>query len=78
MTETGKKVKLLQTTMIRWAEDNKDQRIVVDGQREIKNKWSSKTWQKDFAEVLRLCGDEPATLSKKKKRVLNNLWNIYK
>ena len=78
MTKTGKKVKLLQTTMIRWAENNKDQRIWVDGNAEIKNKWSPKTWQEDFAEVLRLCGDNPATLSKKKKRILNEIWNNYK
>jgi len=67
--------------MIRWAERNKDQRIMVGKDVVVKNPKSDKPWQTDFADVLKMTKDMETWdrfLSKKEKCILNRLWNIYK
>tara|TARA_B100000902_G_scaffold385163_1_gene426186 strand:+ start:69 stop:296 length:228 start_codon:yes stop_codon:yes gene_type:complete len=70
------KKKLLQITMIRWAENNSTQRTMrSDNRRILQNSKSENSWQDDFTLVLK---NSRGKLTKNKKRVLNQIWNNYK
>ena len=70
------KKKLLQMTMIRWAENNSSQRVMTRDKRQIlQNPKSENTWQDDFTLVLK---NSRGKLTKDKKRILNKIWNSYK
>ena len=67
--------------MIRWAERNKDQRVMVGKDVVIQNPKSDKPWQTDFTEVLKLTDGMETWdrfLSKEEKCILNKMWNTYK
>ena len=70
------KKKLLQMTMIRWAENNSSQRVMTRDKRQIlQNPKSENSWQDDFTLVLK---NSRGKLTKDKKRILNKIWNSYK
>jgi hypothetical protein len=70
------KKKLLQITMIRWAEKNSTQRTMrSDNRRILQNSKSENSWQDDFTLALK---NSRGKLTKNKKRVLNQIWNNYK
>jgi len=70
------KKKLLQMTMIRWAENNSSQRVMTRDKRQIlQNPKSENSWQDDFTLVLK---NSRGKLTKNKKRILNKIWNSYK
>ena len=70
---TDDKKKLLQITMMRWADNNSVQR---GNRNEIpKHLDSDNEWKDDLTLVLK---NSESPLTKNKKRVLNKIWNIYK